>query len=99
MNILQAKASKSYPVENEVTHDHQVNSGLTAQDGEHVSWHALPEVDQEILNLRITGGKCMIKINFLREEGRSYLLEVGSYDRIKDALTMSLVHDKKGLHL
>lgn len=96
---MQEKTSKTYSVEDEVTHDHQINSGLTAQNGEHVGRHPLPEVDQEILNLRNTGEKGVMKHFFERGEGGSHLLEVGSYDRVEDPLTVSLVHDQKGLHL
>ena len=45
----------TYPIEDEVADDHQINCGLTAQDWQHVSWHPLPEVDQEILNLKSEG--------------------------------------------
>ena len=34
-----------------------------------------------------------------RGERVSYLLEVGSHDRVQDPLTVCLVHDEEGLHL
>lgn len=56
--------SRTHSVEDEVAHYHEVNSGLAAEDGEHVGWHALPEVDQEILNLKRKG-----VINIFYKEG------------------------------
>ena len=42
----------THRIENEVTDNHQVHCSLAAENWKHVCWHALPEVDQEILNLR-----------------------------------------------
>ena len=47
----------TYSVEDEVTDNHQINSCLAAQDGEHVAGHTLPKVDKEILHLELEWDK------------------------------------------
>ena len=41
----------THSVEDEVADDYEVDGGLTAEYGEYVSRHSLPEVYQEILHL------------------------------------------------
>ena len=41
----------THSVEDEVADDYEIDGGLTAEYGEHVSRHSLPEVYQEILHL------------------------------------------------
>lgn len=40
----------AYIVEDEITDNDQVKCFLAAEDGQHVLWHPLPKVNQEILN-------------------------------------------------
>ena len=42
----------SHPVEHKVTDHNQINSCLATKDGQHMSRHALPEVDKEVLHLQ-----------------------------------------------
>ena len=43
----------TYSVEDEIADNHQINSCLAAQDGEHVAGHTLPKVDKKILHLEL----------------------------------------------
>lgn len=100
-------------VEDGVTNSHDVHHRGGAEDGQHVGRHALPEVQQEALDLqtphrklcqRHRGGRgkffiYLFKATYSFKREKPCLVKVGSDHRVQYPLTVRSVHHDEGRHL